>query len=138
MTMKLYKVRMKGFINDNYRKKNRVPVQIFKDNITFGKFNDELSIIADGISKESANNIVQYLNSLGCIVNIETSTKTAYTEQETRTQQYFNIANAPIHCPRCGSKQISTGQRGFSIVTGFIGSNKTVNRCANCGYSWKP
>lgn len=43
-----------------------------------------------------------------------------------------------VHCPRCGSTQITTGQRGYSFLTGFLGSNKTVNRCANCGYSWKP
>ena len=43
-----------------------------------------------------------------------------------------------IICPRCGSTNITTGQRGFKLTTGFIGSNKTVNRCGNCGYSWKP
>lgn len=43
-----------------------------------------------------------------------------------------------IKCPKCNSTSITAGQRGFSIVTGFIGSNKTVNRCANCGYKWKP
>lgn len=43
-----------------------------------------------------------------------------------------------VRCPRCGSTQITTGQRGYSLLTGFLGSNKTVNRCANCGYSWKP
>lgn len=41
-------------------------------------------------------------------------------------------------CPRCGSKNFSTGARGFSVLTGFIGSNKTVNRCAVCGHQWKP
>nr|DAX89699.1 MAG TPA: zinc finger protein [Caudoviricetes sp.] len=24
------------------------------------------------------------------------------------------------------------------MITGFLGSNKTVNRCAACWYSWKP
>lgn len=43
-----------------------------------------------------------------------------------------------VHCPRCGSTQITTGQRGFSFWTGFIGANKTVNRCANCGHHWTP
>lgn len=44
----------------------------------------------------------------------------------------------PILCPKCGSSHISTGQRGYSLIWGFIGSNKTVNRCAKCGHSWKP
>lgn len=43
-----------------------------------------------------------------------------------------------ISCPKCRSTQITTGARGFSIVTGFMGANKTVNRCAKCGYTWKP
>lgn len=43
-----------------------------------------------------------------------------------------------ILCPKCHSSAISTGQRGFSLLTGFIGAGSTVNRCANCGYKWKP
>ena len=43
-----------------------------------------------------------------------------------------------VCCPRCSSTSITTGQRGFSLLTGFIGSNKTVNRCAKCGYTWEP
>lgn len=43
-----------------------------------------------------------------------------------------------IRCPKCGSTQITTGQKGYSLFSGFLGSNKTMNRCANCGYSWKP
>lgn len=48
-----------------------------------------------------------------------------------------NQQNVP-KCPKCGSTAISTGARGFSIVTGFLGSDQTVNRCGNCGYKWKP
>lgn len=48
------------------------------------------------------------------------------------------ISDKAVSCPHCGSTAITTGQRGFSIVTGFLGSNKTVNRCGKCGYSWKP
>lgn len=41
-------------------------------------------------------------------------------------------------CPKCGSSAITAGQRGYSFWTGFLGSSKTVNRCANCGHKWKP
>lgn len=44
----------------------------------------------------------------------------------------------PVRCPKCSSTQISTGSRGFSMVTGFWGSGKTVNRCAKCGHKWTP
>lgn len=43
-----------------------------------------------------------------------------------------------VKCPKCGSTSITAGQRGYSLLTGFIGSGKTVNRCANCGHRWKP
>lgn len=45
--------------------------------------------------------------------------------------------NAP-KCPKCGSTAITAGQKGYSLLTGFLGSNKTVNRCANCGHTWRP
>lgn len=41
-------------------------------------------------------------------------------------------------CPKCGSTSITAGARGVSGFWGFIGASKTVNRCANCGYTWKP
>lgn len=48
-------------------------------------------------------------------------------------------ANAPIpKCPKCGSKSIATTNRGFSIITGFIGSGSPRNVCQSCGYKWKP
>ena len=44
----------------------------------------------------------------------------------------------PITCPKCGSSHITAGQSGYSIVWGFMGSNKTMNRCAKCGHKWQP
>lgn len=41
-------------------------------------------------------------------------------------------------CPKCRSTAVTAGQRGYSIITGFFGSNQTVNRCASCGHKWKP
>lgn len=56
---------------------------------------------------------------------------------EQRETQQQVISNQP-KCPRCGSTAITAGQRGYSIWTGFLGSDKTVNRCGNCGHKWKP
>lgn len=51
----------------------------------------------------------------------------------------FETAEAnKVKCPKCGSTQITAGQRGYSFWTGFLGSGKTVNRCSNCGHKWKP
>lgn len=43
-----------------------------------------------------------------------------------------------VVCPQCGSSSVATTNRGFSIVTGFIGSGNPRNVCQNCGYKWKP
>lgn len=56
------------------------------------------------------------------------------------TQQPTQPTYTPplVCCPKCNSTQITTGQRGYSIVWGFIGSGKSMNRCANCGHKWEP
>ena len=48
------------------------------------------------------------------------------------------IPEVKIRCPKCGSAEIHAGPRGFSLVTGFIGSGKTVITCLHCGHKWKP
>ena len=40
-----------------------------------------------------------------------------------------------VHCPKCGSTNIRTTNRGFSIVTGFIGSGSPRNVCQKCGFN---
>lgn len=40
-------------------------------------------------------------------------------------------------CPKCGSSSIATINRGYSMVSGFIGSGKPVNVCQMCGYKWQ-
>lgn len=54
--------------------------------------------------------------------------------QEERKRQERNLPR----CPKCGSTSITASQRGYSFWTGFLGSNKTVNHCSNCGHTWKP
>ena len=50
----------------------------------------------------------------------------------------YHLIDSKVKCPKCGSAQITTGNKGYSLLTGFLGSNKTVNRCSKCGYSWEP
>lgn len=57
-----------------------------------------------------------------------------HNKSQSAQQQTTNVPK----CPKCGSTAITVGQRGYSFFTGFLGSNKTVNRCANCGHTWKP
>lgn len=61
-------------------------------------------------------------------------------EYELKMRQFKVIEEEKnkIRCPKCDSTQITTGARGVSHFWGFIGASKTVNRCAKCGYTWKP
>lgn len=43
-----------------------------------------------------------------------------------------------ITCPKCGSTNIQSTNRGYSILTGFIGSGSPRNVCQKCGFKWKP
>ncbi len=60
--------------------------------------------------------------------------KAQLQQQKSSTPQ----TGSTVRCPKCGSTNITAGQRGYSLLTGFVGSGSTVNRCANCGHKWKP
>lgn len=59
--------------------------------------------------------------------------KTLYIKQ----QKIENVENQ-VTCPKCGSSYIQSTNRGFSLVTGFIGSGSPRNVCQKCGFKWKP
>ena len=60
--------------------------------------------------------------------------KSQVQQQKSARQQTSN----QLRCPKCGSTNVSTGAKGYSFVTGFVGAGKTVNRCGKCGHKWKP
>lgn len=55
-----------------------------------------------------------------------------------KTKEEYLLEKNQIHCPKCGSTSIGVTNRGYSLLTGFIGSGKAMNTCKNCGYKWKP
>ncbi len=50
----------------------------------------------------------------------------------------FHTASNQVSCPKCGSTQISTINRGYSLLWGFLGSGSPMNVCQQCGYKFKP
>lgn len=100
------------------------------------------SVIIKNISQQDAKDVQKKLDLLGAVVSIE---KLESSEGQNNYKQEMEIKKIlnnnkddTVRCPRCGSASVTTGQRGFSLLTGFLGSNKTVNRCGQCGYSWQP
>lgn len=95
--------------------------------------------IVSGATAEIANSVKEILENEGCVCKIVESSENA----ERFTANILKQCNLykkyqPLRCPRCGSTAVTTTSRGYSLLTGFIGSNKTVNRCGKCGHTWKP
>ena len=87
-------------------------------------------IVKDELSQNQANLIAQKFQAVG--VNAEIYDSAAPVS-------YVNPAKDNIICcPQCGSTEYHAGARGFSLLTGFVGSGKTVLTCLKCGHRWKP
>lgn len=70
---------------------------------------------------------------------IEYNLKMSQFKANTAQQQATKAEeSSKVKCPKCGSTAVGVGNRGFSIVTGFIGSGSPRNVCQSCGYKWKP
>ena len=59
-------------------------------------------------------------------------------EQIKKEQEQKSSAKDTIKCPKCGSTNITEGTKGFSLITGFIGSGNFRYVCKKCGNKWKP
>lgn len=93
--------------------------------------------VMEGLTKENAEWFKKDLETFLCDVHIIESTLSNATIDNAKINT-INPYSSSVICPKCGSDKITTGQRGYSFWTGFLGSNKTVNRCAKCGHSWQP
>lgn len=111
-----------------------------------GKYKESFINISN-ITKLSIKNCLNILEQIKILDEIpSTYNSKEYTKDEEKQAASIifsmkdkkPVNNSNVSCPKCGSTAITAGQRGYSFLTGFIGSSKTVNRCANCGYKWKP
>jgi len=92
------------------------------------KINNLPCILLTGISLQRAKDMQSELDKL--------RVKTVISKLQEGTP--IEPAKDVLCCPRCKSTAITTGTKGYGLIRGFIGSNKTVNRCGRCGYSWEP
>lgn len=88
-------------------------------------------VVKDGLSQNQANTIAQKFKTIGVEAKICGSNEPVSFVNPSMDK---NV----ICCPKCGSTEYHAGARGFSLVTGFIGSGKTVLTCLKCGHRWKP
>ena len=59
-------------------------------------------------------------------------------EKQIERNKQRESSEPKLTCPKCGSTNIQSTNRGFSLVTGFIGSGSPRNVCQKCGFKWKP
>lgn len=59
-------------------------------------------------------------------------------EHERKEHEQREQRQNTVRCPKCGSYSVATTNRGYSLLTGFIGSGSPRNVCQKCGYKWKP
>ena len=142
----LYNIIFLGFPDFNTKCNNQVKlIACLKQILNIGNLSDTKYIIdhppytlIKSTTKEKADWIIATLEPFKCNLKIEESNEKEESSASSSVDKYMNNKESTVVCPRCGSNQITTSQRGFSFWTGFIGANKTVNRCANCGHHWTP
>ena len=60
-------------------------------------------------------------------------------KKKVKVQQQNSTPTPPkLTCPKCGSTNITEGTKGFSLMTGFVGSGNFRYVCKECGNKWKP
>lgn len=107
-----------------------------KSLITYNISDDDILIMGD-ISKDKI--FFQSMLKLKEENPIEYQLKISQFKANIAQQESTNVKNDnKPKCPKCGSKSIVTTNRGYSVITGFIGSGSPRNVCQNCGYKWKP
>ena len=98
--------------------------------------------IISSVSRTAGQEVVDKLSQLGCSVRLEESNNCSNSANAVDGSNvrltFLFTKDEPLKCPRCGSTAVTTTSRGYSLIWGFAGSNKTVNRCGKCGYTWKP
>ena len=82
-------------------------------------------IVASGIPLQKVEVFIEYLkdNNVKGEIFKDTFNDSINTQMIEFIDKNLN-KNSPVCCPRCGSTQITTGQRGFSILLGSFGPDK--------------
>lgn len=91
-----------------------------------------------GIPSEYIDVVRKDLEATWCTIEINEDFGEKANIDYTKAIDRVNNLRRNNHCPSCNSTNITTGSRGYSLLWGFLGSGSTVNRCGNCGHTWKP
>ncbi len=75
-----------------------------------------------------------------CMVRLKDKKKIceAIMKAKEEIKEEHTPVEAQVGCPKCGSTQITSQKKGWSLGTGFLGSNKVLITCLSCGHRFKP
>ena len=104
-----------------------------------GKYSDAIQFIIaqSNCTDTEAKEVLSDLNHMKQMLN-KADAPDINEVQVSRSNEYNAFISSKPVCPKCGSTSIATVNRGFSLLTGFIGSGKPMNVCQMCGYKFKP
>jgi len=103
-------------------------------------------LVVESVLKESADLVRKVMEACGALVEVRPNT-TSMKENVIDTKNILFRGEKILHnplppyrdpslppvCPNCGSTAITAGPLTYRWSSG-----RTINRCANCGYSWEP
>ncbi|MGN1417896.1 MAG: zinc-ribbon domain-containing protein [Acutalibacteraceae bacterium] len=89
-------------------------------------------------SQVKAIDIIEYINKKKSVPESYDIAYAFYKHELSRTNNEVEEKKNHIQCPKCASTNVTTSARGVNAFWGIIGASETVNRCANCGYTWNP
>ena len=98
----------------------------------------DLDLLKDKIIKDGVDATQYVIDTTGWGILKSRNYVTEYAEKNSLIIGDHVYEEIKPRCPKCNSTSITTGARGVNGFWGFIGASKTVNRCGNCGYTWKP
>ena len=121
----------------------KIKIALMKNPNKYSKDDIDRNILEYVNNDDKYGLMFYYMQITNCndeITELAAEYKIDYLENKYKNNNYSYetpISEIP-KCPKCGSTTITTGARGVNFTLGLIGASKTVNRCANCGHTWKP
>lgn len=98
------------------------------DFIILSKISDSTDFY-DAMIKLHDDDIIEY--------ELKMSQFRSQVEAQEAEEERKKAEESKPRCPKCGSTSIATVNKGYSLLTGFLGSGKPMNVCQSCGHKWK-
>ena len=106
-------------------------VVVFKKNTKDPTFRNDTAQVKDPNRIHFCSGMFSYKKANEFVDKLYEKIKEVFNKSEHSTTN-------KVCCPKCGSTNIATINRGFSIVWGVLGSGSARNVCQACGHKFKP